>query len=131
VSPFERLEYLYTPSADVAKDAQAFVDLLGARIGFAIEGIGARVAMVQLTEHPPYILLTDHLEGDRPIHVFRVQDLDATVAKLHKRGLKKERSLEIPMGRCVSFMTSSGHRIAIYEASRPDVLEHFLGRRDF
>jgi hypothetical protein len=127
----EQLVYLYTPSADVAKDAQAFVDLLGAKIAFSVEDMGARVAMVQLTDQPPHILLADHLEGDRPIYVFRVQDLDATVAMLHKRGLKNERSLEIPMGPCVSFKTASGHRLAIYEESRPDVLEHFLGRRDF
>ena len=131
MNPFQQLEYLYTPSVDVAKDAQAFVDLLGARIGFAVEGMGARVAMVQLTEQPPHILLTDHLEGDRPVYVFRVQHLDATMSRLHKRGLKKERTLEIPMGPCVSFETSAGHRIAIYEESRPAVLEHFLGRRDF
>jgi hypothetical protein len=67
VTPFQQLEYLYTPSHDVAKDAQLFVDSLGARLAFAVEGMGARVAMVQLTDEPPHILLTDHLEGDRPI----------------------------------------------------------------
>ena len=30
-----------------------------------------------------------------------------------------------------SFVLPSGHRIALYEASRPEVLKHFLGRRDF
>ena len=131
MSPFQQLDYLYTPSADVAKDAQSFVDLLGAKIAFAVEAMGARVAMVQLTDDPPHILLTDHLEGERPIHVFRVPQLDAATSLLRKQGLREERSLEIPMGPCVSFKTPSGHRIAIYEASRPGVLEHFLGRRDF
>ena len=115
----------------MAGDAQQFVDLLGAKIAFAVEGMGARVAMVQLTDTPPHILLTDHLEGDRPIHVFRVEDLKKTEAALRKRGLRKERNLEIPMGPCISLTTASGHRIAVYEASRPGVLEHFMGRRDF
>lgn len=129
--PFQRLDYLYTPSGDVAADAGYFADVLGGRIAFAVEGMGARVAMVELTDGPPHILLTDHLEGDRPVYIYRVDDLRKAVAQLKKRGLGGERRLEIPMGPCSSFTTPSGHRIALYEASRPGVLEHFLGRRDF
>jgi hypothetical protein len=131
VIPFQQLEYLYTPSHDVAGDAQLFVDSLGAKLAFAIEGMGARVAMLQLTEGPPHILLTDHLEGERPIFIYRVDDLRLATAALRKRGLKNEAKVEVPMGPCISFTTGSGHRIAVYEASRPGVLEHFLGRRDF
>ena len=131
MTPFQQLEYLYTPSHDVAMDAQLFVDSLGARLVFAVEGMGARVAMIQLTDGPPHILLTDHLEGDRPIYIYRVDDLRKATAALRKRGLKNEAKVEIPMGPCISFTTASGHRIAVYEASRPAVLEHFLGRRDF
>ena len=129
--PFQQLEYLYTPSHDVAGDAQHFVDSLGAKLAFAVEGMGARVAMLQLTEGPPHILLTDHLEGERPIFIYRVDNLRSATAALRKRGLKNEAKVEIPMGPCISFTTGSGHRIAVYEASRPGVLEHFLGRRDF
>ena len=129
--PFQQLEYLYTPSHDVAGDAQLFVDSLGAKLAFAVEGMGARVAMLQLTEGPPHILLTDHLEGERPIFIYRVDNLRSATAALRKRGLKNESRVEIPMGPCISFTTGSGHRIAVYEASRPGVLEHFLGRRDF
>jgi hypothetical protein len=131
VERFQQLDYVYTPSEDVARDAQLFVDLLGANIVFAVEGMGARVAMVQLTEEPPHILLTDHLEGERPIFIYRVDDLRKATAALRKRGLKNESSVEIPMGPCISFATASGHRIALYEATRPGVLEHFIGRRDF
>jgi hypothetical protein len=130
-APFLQLEYLYTPSRDVARDAQLFVDLLGANIVFAVEGMGARVAMLQLTEKPPHVLLTDHLSGERPIYIYRVDDLRKATAALRKRGVKNEAKVEIPMGPCISFATASGHRIAVYEASRPGVLEHFLGRRDF
>jgi hypothetical protein len=35
------------------------------------------------------------------------------------------------MGPCSSFVTPGGQRLAIYEASRPGVLQHFLGRKDF
>ena len=127
----QQLDYLYTPSQDVAADARYFTDVLGARLGFAIEGMGARVAMVELASGPPHILLADHLEGERPILVYRVDDLDKATAALKKSGVKKQHSLEIPMGPCSSFVTPSGHRIALYELSRPGVLEHFMGRKDF
>ena len=105
--------------------------MLGGKVAFAVEGMGARVAMLELTDGPPHILLTDHLEGDRAIYIYRVGDLHKTVTELKKRGLKNERQLEIPMGPCSSFVLPSGHRIAVYEASRPGVLEHFVGRHDF
>jgi hypothetical protein len=128
---FLQLDYLYTPSSDVAADARFFTDVLGGKVAFAVEGMGARVAMVELTDGPPHVLLTDHLEGDRAIYIYRVDNLRKAAAELKKRGLKDERRLEIPMGPCSSFVLPSGHRIALYEASRPEVLKHFLGRKDF
>jgi len=128
---FEHLDYLYTPSNDVAADARFFTEVLGGKLAFAVEGMGARVAMIELTDGPPHVLLTDHLDGDRPIYIYRVEDLRKAVSALKKRGLENEHRLEIPMGSCSSFVLPSGHRIALYEASRPEVLKHFLGRRDF
>jgi len=128
---FAQLDYLYTPSNDVAADAKVFTEVLGGKLAFAVEGMGARVAMIELTDGPPHVLLTDHLEGDRTIYIYRVDDLRQAVAALKRRGLEDERRLEIPMGPCSSFVLPNGHRIALYEASRPGVLEHFLGRRDY
>jgi hypothetical protein len=130
-APFVQLDYLYIPSTDVASDAEYFTGVLGAELAFSIEGMGARVAMLRLTEGPPHVLLTDHLEGDRPILIYRVADLDAALADLKARGWKKAHTLEIPMGPCCSFTTPGGHRIAVYELTRPEVANHFLGRRDF
>ena len=125
-----RLDYLYSQSDDVAADLRYFVDVLGAEQVFAIDDGGTRVAMVSFGA-PPAILLTDHLDGDRPIHVYAVHDLDATVAELSGRGLTKERSIELPPGRAVTFRTPGGLRLALLEASRPFVVESFRGRRDF
>jgi hypothetical protein len=100
-------------------------------LAFAIEGMGTRVAMIELTSDPPHILLADHLEGDRTILVYRVENLRKATAELKKRGLTEQQSLEIPMGPCSSFTTPGGHRIALYELARPGVLEHFMGRQDF
>jgi hypothetical protein len=129
-TPFQQLDYLYTPRNDVAGDARYFTEVLGGRLGFAVEG-GARIALVELTSGPPHVLLTDDLEGDRPIYIYRVEDLRKATAELKKRGLKKQRALEIPMGSCSSFITPTGHRFALYEPARPGVLEHFMGGRDF
>ena len=93
--------------------------------------MGARVAMVRLSQGPPHILLTDHLDGDRSILIYRVGKLDSALADLKARGWKNGQMLEIPMGPCCSFTTPGGQRIAIYELSRPEVANHFHGRRDF
>jgi hypothetical protein len=130
-APLLQLDYLYTPSTDVAADVEYFTGVLGAELAFAIEGMGARVAMLRLTEGPPHILLTDHLEGDRPVFIYRVSDLAAALKDLKARGWKKAQTLEIPMGPCCSFTTPGGHRIAVYELTRPEVAAHFAGRRDF
>ena len=65
------------PSRDVAADVGFFTEVLGGRLVFAIDGMGTRVAMIELTDGPPQLLLAGHLEGDRPVLVYRVADLDA------------------------------------------------------
>ena len=128
---FDVLDFLYMPSRDVAADAAYFCDILGGRLVFAIEDGGVRVAMIELTAGPPRVLLTDHLEGERPILVYRVADLATAVDDLAGRGWTSERSLEIPHGPCRSFRTPGGQRIALYQLTRPGVAAHFEGRRDF
>ncbi|HKG20012.1 MAG TPA: VOC family protein [Candidatus Limnocylindrales bacterium] len=124
------LDYLYTPSADVAADLRYLVDVLGGEEAFAIEDGGIRVAMVQLGAAPA-ILLTDHLEGDRPIHLFAVDDLPSAAAELEGRGWSTERSVELPPGPAMTFRTPGGLRMAIYQPLRPFVVESFRGRHDF
>ena len=108
-----------------------FTEVLGGRVIFAIEGMGTRVAAIELTEGPPVVLLTDHVEGDRTILVYRVPDLDAALATLESRGWQREHTFEIPQGPVCSFRTRGSHRIALYELTRPDAAAHFAGRRDY
>ncbi len=128
---FERLDYIYTPTRDAAADLAFFTDVLGAQVVFAIEEMGTRVAMVSLTEEPPRILLAQHLDGERPILVYRVTSLDAAMTALEARGWQREGTLEIPSGPCCSFRSPGGHRVALYELTRPFVEAQFAGRRDF
>jgi hypothetical protein len=128
---FEQLDYVYMPSRDVAVDVRYFTDVLGGRLVFAIEGMGAKVAMIELTDARPALLLADHLTGNAPILVYRVADLAAAAAELATRGWEPEHELEIPQGPVATFRASGQQRLAIYERSRPGVEQSFEGRRDF
>jgi hypothetical protein len=70
-APFQQLDFLYAPSRDVATDLVYFTEVLGGRVVFAVETMGTRVAAVQFTTGPPLVLLADHVEGERPILVYR------------------------------------------------------------
>jgi hypothetical protein len=129
--PFESLDYLYQPSRDVPSDLAYLRDVLGARVEFAIEAMGTRVAMVELAPAPPWLLLADHITGERPILVHRVADLETETELLRSRGLKGDHSLQLPQGPCRTFQGPGGHRFAIYELIRPDFLVHLEGRQDF
>jgi hypothetical protein len=128
---FGRLDYVYMPSRDVAADVAYFTDVLGGRLVFAIDGMGTRVAMIELSDDPPRILLAGHLEGDRPVLVYRVDDLAGTMAELESRGWTRGHTLEIPQGPVSTFIAPGGQRLAIYELTRPGVEESFVGRMDF
>ena len=128
---FDQLDYVYMPSRDVAADVAHFTEALGARLVFAIEAMGTRVAMVELTAGPPRIVLAGHLEGDQPILVYRVADLEAASRELQASGATTDNALEIPQGPVRTFSAPGGQRLAIYELTRPGVVEGFAGRRDF
>ena len=128
---FESLDYVYLPSRDVAADVAWYADVVGARVVFAIEAMGTRVAMIELTSAKPQLVLAGHLEGDRPILVHRVRDLAAATADLEGRGWHGGHGLEIPQGPVRTFEAPGGQRLAIYELTRPGVVEGFAGRRDF
>jgi hypothetical protein len=131
VTLLEQLDFIYMPSRDVAADVRWFTEVLGAQLSFAVEGMGTRVAMVELGEPPPRILLAEHLEGDQPVMVYRVADLARAIDELESRGWQRGHMLEIPHGPVCSFTTPGGHRLAIYQLARPEAGEHFAGRRDF
>lgn len=130
-NPFQSLDFLYIPTRDVATDAADLTRVLGGRLVFAIEEWNTRVAMVALTPGPPHLLLTDHLDGERPILIYRVDNLDAVVARLTEDGWEPGEVFEIPPGPCCSLRTPGGHRIAVYQPTRPEVSSHFEGRLDF
>ncbi len=125
------LEYIYAPSADVVADTRAFVDGLGAELVFAIDSSGTRVAMLRVPGDAPAILVTDHLPDDRPVFLYRVDDLAVARRQLRDRGWVPDRTLELPMGPCATFHAPGGLRLGVFEMVRPFVLESMAGQRDF
>lgn len=119
------------PSRNPAAEVHYFTESLGARLVFAIEAMGARVAMLEVSEAPPRLLLADHLEGERPVLLYRVDELGEAIDALAARGWQPDSRFEIPYGPCASCRAEGGHRIAIYELTRAEVEERFAGRRDF
>jgi hypothetical protein len=128
---FESLDFVYHPSRDVEQDIKYFTEVLGGRLHFAVEGMGARVAAIELAPSPPMLLLADHVEGDTPILVYRVANLRKELTDLKQRGWREETTFEIPQGPICSFRAPGGQRIAIYQLTRPGATENFRGRRDF
>lgn len=120
------LDFIYLPTTDAARDLALYRDALGAEIVFAIEAFGTRVARVHLGDGRPALLLAEHLEGEAPVLIFRVDDLDAAVA-----GLEVEERFEIPHGPVAELRTPGGQRLALYELTRPEAEERLAGRRDF
>lgn len=87
--------------------------------------------MVNLTGHPPAVLLAEHLEGDQPVLVFRVANLKRAVDELEQRGVKIAARFGIPHGPGVELQMTGPQRVALYELTRPEVPERLVGRRDF
>jgi hypothetical protein len=128
---FDRLDFIYLPSRDVAGDVEHFTGRLGADLVFAIEAFGTRVAMVRLAPEPPPLLFAGHLQGDQPILVYRVGSLDRAIGKLRDGLVAIGVEFEIPHGRGVEVTNPGPQRIAVYERTRPGADERLAGRRDF
>jgi hypothetical protein len=104
---------------------------LGAELVFAIEAFGTRVAMIRLDPDPPALLLAGHLEGDQPVLVYRVLDLDRAVVELEERDVEVAARFEIPHGPGVELVNPGPQRVALYQLTRPGAAERLDGRHDF
>src|SRR3954470_2219440 len=124
----EALDILYVPSRDVAADLAYYRDVLGGRVVWAIEAMGTRVAEVALAELGPRLVLAEHLSAGEPVLLHRVDDLDAALAAIDA---VPEEQAEFPLGPFAVLRTPGGQRIGFYEATRPAMLDGFVGRTDF
>ena len=95
------------------------------RIGDLCVNICERV--IELNEEPPLPPVADleSLAGEAISVVHEALDT------LEGRGWRREHRFEIPHGPICSFEGPDGHRVALYQLTRPEVAAHFEGRRDF
>ena len=128
---FESLDFVYLPSRDDAPDLRHFSEGMGGTVVFAIEAFATREAMVQLSETPPPVLLAGHLAGDAPVLVYRVADLEGTLADLSRRGVEVATRFGIPHGPGAELAMCGPGRIALYQLTRPEAPARLAGRRDF
>ena len=127
----ESLDFVYLPSRDVARELEQFTEGLGGKLVFAIEAFGTRVAMIEVSEQPPPLLLAEHLDGDQPVLVYRVSDLDESIGELEDRGVAIRARFGIPHGPGAEIAVAGPQRIAIYQLTRPEAPQRLGGRRDF
>jgi len=127
---FESLDFIYVPTGDVDTAAAHHQRVLGAQLLWKVRGMDTTVAALRLSTAGPQILLSGHLEGERPILVYRVADYQAAVAALRASGLTEIDELELPHGPCAAFRLEGGQRYALYQLTRPHADEHFAGRID-
>ena len=85
---YESLDFVYTPVGDVDAASRAWVEELGAELVWKVRSMGTVVACLRVAGEGPAILLTDHLEGDVPILIFRVDDYAAAVERLRGGGIE-------------------------------------------
>jgi hypothetical protein len=128
--PFESLDFIYTPTADVDATAAWYVEVLHGHLDFKVRAMGTTVASITVASEGPRILLAGHLRTPGPILVYRVDDYAASIASLAERGMHPVEQLEIPHGPCAVFEAEGGQAFAIYELVRPGAVTCFDGRVD-
>jgi predicted enzyme related to lactoylglutathione lyase len=128
---FLSLDYLYVPAKDIEASVRYYTEQLDGELVWKIHAFNAWVAAIRLSPGGPMVLLADHLHGDIPILIYRVERLETAAAALQARGWAPESGpFEIPNGPCYTFRDPSGVRFAIYENQRPEVDQEFAGRFD-
>jgi hypothetical protein len=124
------LDFVYCPSNDAAADFAHWTERLGATPVFAIERFETRVACVEPGPGPA-VLFAEHLEGDRPVLLYRVDDLADAAGELREHGVEVGETFEFPFGEGAELTNPGPQRLAIYERSRADRGDSLRGRRDF
>jgi hypothetical protein len=124
------LDFVYCPSDDASADLAHWTERLGAVPVFAIERFGTRVACVEPGDGPA-VLFAEHLEGERPVLMYRVDDLAQAAADLRSRGVEVGEPFEFPYGEGAELVNPGPQRVAIYQRTRPERGGSLRGRRDF
>src|SRR5215204_2304283 len=122
------LDFVYCPSNDAAADLAHWTEGLGAAAVFAVERFETRVACVEPGDGPA-VLFAEHLEGDRPVLLYRVDDLAGATAALHAHGVEVGEPFEFPFGEGAELHNPGPQRVAVYERTKAARGASLRGRR--
>ena len=128
---FGPLDFVYLPEPRRGRRPRALDRAPVASAVFAVERFDTRVAMRRRSATGPAVLFAEHLEGDRPVLLYRVDDLGRGHRDLPRRGVEVGERFEFPYGEAVELISPGPQRVAIYERTRADRGDSLRGRRDF
>ena len=87
---FLSLDYLYVPAGDIEIATRFYTEQLGGELVWKIHAFNTWVAAVRLSASGPMVLLAAHLQGNTPILIYRVEQLESSVARLRAQGWTPE-----------------------------------------
>jgi predicted enzyme related to lactoylglutathione lyase len=123
IEPLGKLAYLYIGTADFDRDVAYYRDVLGAKVVWAFNAFDAKVAAFRVCDGPLF-LLADHRPAPSCMPILAVENLEATVEALKRRGWKSDGDrFDLPNGPCYKFTDPSGNPLAIIQNDRPDAME--------
>jgi hypothetical protein len=86
---FCSLDYRYVSASDIEASVRYYTDQLRGELVWKIHACNAWVAAVRLSLTRPLVLLADHLHGDTPILIYRVEHLETSVAACVRGGYRR------------------------------------------
>lgn len=82
--------YLYMGTSNFETDFLYYKSVLGAKLHWAFDRFGAKVAAFELGEGP-LLLIADHITPPTCMPIYEVKDLNTKVMELRNRGWKEEK----------------------------------------
>jgi len=128
--PFESLDYLYLAAPDLDAAIDFYTRVLGGELMWRIHEGASRVAAIRLAAADPVVVLADHLAPGHDVFVYRVADLEAIRRHFAERGWTDVEAVELPQGPCRIVADPTGHRVGIYQRTRPGFDARLAGRID-
>ena len=105
--------------------------MLGARVAFAIEAMGTRVAEVAVSPQGPRLVLADHLAGDAPVLLHRVSDPHGDARAAQRSRVAAGGPTGATAGPLRDLPKPWRPAAWLYQLTRPEVDRSFADRADF
>ena len=123
---FDRLDFVYQPSRNVAADLTYYVDTLGAEVVFTVERFDTRVAMLGSATTARTCCSPNTSTATPPCSC-----TGSTTSPPHGNGSPPPSRSSCPFGDGLILASPAPQRIAVDERTQADRGASLTGRRDF